>query len=446
MVSTRSSSSTSCSRSQPMKRRAEISRPMRTTGGARADEPAALLAAMPQSVKVEARAMLEAPNLFQRVVQDIGSLGVAGEKELAATVYLVGTSRKLTRPLAAIVQGPSSSGKSYVIEKAATLMPPEGVVLATKMTPQALFHMKPGALEHRFVVAGERSRLENDERAEATRALREMQSSGRLIKLMPVKVNGEIVTQTITQNGPIAFVESTTMAKIFEEDANRCLLLTTDERMEQTRRIVATLARGYSGDAHEGLVQAIIERHHALQRMLQPFTIVVPYAERLGELLAHEKVEARRAFPQLISMIQAGTLLHQHQRQIDADGRLVASPDDYELAQHLLLKPLGRLLGGKLSDPAIRFHERLVRLVSDTFTTRDVVRHEKATDRAVRGWLIELHDAGKVELIEEPKGPKPAKWRLAESGHDGGEQTDLPAPEELFPDSGVPTFRQGATA
>ena len=41
------------------------------------------------------------------------------------------------------------------------------------MTPQALFHMKPGSLAHRFVVAGERSQLENDERADATRALRE---------------------------------------------------------------------------------------------------------------------------------------------------------------------------------------------------------------------------------------------------------------------------------
>jgi hypothetical protein len=410
------------------------------------NEAAELLAKMPDSTKAEARAMLESPKLVERVVQDIGELGVAGEKALASTIYLVGMSRLLPRPLAAIVQGLTSSGKSYIIEKCASLFPPEGVLQATAMTPQALFHLKPGSLENKFVVAGERSRLENDERAEATRALREMLSSGRLVKLMPVKIAGEIRTVQIVQEGPIAFVESTTLSKIFDEDANRCLLLTTDERTEQTKRIVATLARGYSGIAHDGVVQAIIDRHHALQRMLQPFTVVVPFAGPLGELLAHDKVEARRAFPQLISMVQASALLHQYQRKIDDDGRLIAAQDDYQLARHLLLKPLGRLLGGKISDPAVRFHERLITVVTGTFTTRDIAKRETASDRAVRGWLVELHDAGKVDLIEDAKGPKPAIWKLAKADGAQEEPSDLPELRDLFPDSAVPTFRQVATA
>jgi hypothetical protein len=400
------------------------------------DEPAALLAAMPDSCKAEAMAMLESPDLMKRIVTDIRAIGVAGEAQLAATVHLVGTSRQLSKPLAAIVQGPSSSGKSYTIEKVASLFPPEAVIAATSMTPQALFHMEPGSLEHRFVVAGERSRLETDERAEATRALREMLSGGRLTKLMPVKVGGEIVTKSIVQEGPIAFIESTTLATIFNEDANRCLMLTTDERTEQTKRIVTSLAKNYSGHAHEGDVQAIIQRHHALQRMLQRMNIVVPFAERLGELITHDKVEARRAFPQLMSMIQSSAMLHQRQRQIDSDGRLVATRDDYELAGHLLLKPLGRLLGGKLSDPATRFHERLSERfkAGETFTTKDVTKQETAySDRAVRGWLVELHDAGRVEILEEPKGPKPAKWRLSPVDDDHDDQHhDLPTADKLF--------------
>ena len=61
-------------------------------------DAADLLAKMPESVRAEARTLLDAPNLMQRVVEDIGALGVAGEKELAATVYLVGTSRLLPEP------------------------------------------------------------------------------------------------------------------------------------------------------------------------------------------------------------------------------------------------------------------------------------------------------------------------------------------------------------
>jgi len=44
------------------------------------------------------------------------------------------------------------------------------------MTPAAC-STAPGSLVHRFIVAGERSRLENDASAESRRALREMISS-----------------------------------------------------------------------------------------------------------------------------------------------------------------------------------------------------------------------------------------------------------------------------
>jgi hypothetical protein len=161
-------------------------KPEAATEAAERPDAAALLDKMPEPVRAEACALLDAENLMQRVVADIGALGVAGEKELAATAYLVGTSRLLPEPLAAIVQGPTSSGKSYIVKRVASLFPPEAVITATQLTPQSLFYMQPGSLVHRFVVTGERSHLENDYTAEATRALREMLSDGRLSKLVTV--------------------------------------------------------------------------------------------------------------------------------------------------------------------------------------------------------------------------------------------------------------------
>ena len=57
------------------------------------------LASMPEAVKREASALLESPELLQRIVTDISRLGVAGERELTATAYLIGTSRLLGKPL-----------------------------------------------------------------------------------------------------------------------------------------------------------------------------------------------------------------------------------------------------------------------------------------------------------------------------------------------------------
>jgi hypothetical protein len=374
-------------------------------------EADALLQKMPQHVRDEARAMLESPDLMKMILDDVASCGVAGERELVAAIYLVGVSRLLPRPLAAIVQAPSSTGKSYVLEKTAAFFPPETVIHATAMTAQSLYYLEPGALRHRFVVAGERSRREDDETAEATRALREMIGSGRLTKLVPMKQGNQIVTQRIEQPGPIAYIETTTLTQIFDEDKNRCLLLAADERQKQTAHIVNRLAAGYSGDV--GLkVDSIIERHHTLQRMIQQRPVVIPFAEKIAERFDTERVEARRAFPHLMSMIQASALLHQFQRQLDADGRIVALEFDYVAARSLCRGPLGRLLGGTISGAALRFYDRLVDWVAGTFTTAEATRRDKKAVQNVRAWLRELCEAGAVEQIDPPKGSRPATWRM----------------------------------
>ncbi len=398
------------------------------------EQAADYLAKMPQQVRDEARAMLCDPQLFERIVVDVSALGVAGEDNLIGTLYLVGTSRQLERPLAMIVQGLTSSGKSYVIEQTARTFPPETVIHATRMTPQALFHMPAGSLRHKFIAAGERSRLENDDTAEATRALREMISAGKLSKLMPVKENGAIVTRLVDQEGPIAYTESTTLTKIFDEDANRCIIVTTDEREEQTRNIVSTLAQRYAGQTSGVDGDRIIQRHFALQRMLEKLQVVVPFAQRLGELFASDRVEARRAFPQLISMIQAAALLHQYQRRRDSDDRLIAQAEDYRIARELLAKPFTRMLGGGVSEPALRYLERLEGWFGGPFSTTQAKARESACERAVRDWLNELHFAGAVELIEPGRGPIPSTWKLSGMTAEmlRGKRGPLPTVEMVF--------------
>jgi len=402
------------------------------------------LAALEQTdpeVRKEAERLLEDPALIDRIGADIEAVGVAGEDDLRLFLYLIGTSRLLPRPLAAIVQGQSSSGKSYTVDKVAGLFPPESVVLATQMTPQALFHMPNGSLSHRWVVAGERSRIENDDTAEATRALREMLSGGRLSKLMPTKVAGEIVTVRLEQEGPIAYVESTTLSRVFEEDANRCIMLSTDERRVQTKTIMRRLALVASGKVQtEG--PRIVARHHAIQRLLERRIVVVPFAERLAEVLEvfADRVECRRAYPTLLSVVQASALLHQRQRKTDQDGRLIAEPADYGIAARLLSGPLARTIGESLSDPARRFLDRVLAEVDCPvdplpvpFRVKDVRQRLKTGRSTVSGFLSELEDKGFLDLVADTAGGRgrPAKsWKP--TGRNGEDVDVLPPGEELF--------------
>jgi hypothetical protein len=394
---------------------------------------ARLLKDTPADIKAEAEDLLHNPDLIERVSADVARQGVAGEGNLTATLYAVYSSRKLRRPLAARVRGPSTSGKSFVIDSTALLMPPEAVIFATQMTPQSLFHMKPGSLRHRLIVAGERSRSQEDEAAEATRALREMLSAGRLSKLIPLKQGNVIGTVLIEQEGPIAFVESTTQGEVFAEDENRALALYTDEQPEQTRRVLSTLAERAadpSAASAAGRVQLV---HHAAQRLLERREVVIPYAPRIAAKLSADRVEARRAFAAVLSMIEALCLLYQFQRECDGDGRLIADPDDYRTAVTLLAEPMRRQLGGGIPEPARRFAGRLYDWFEDgEFTTRQAKAKEVTSRASVYVWLSDLRSAGVVEQVEAARGSKGARYRVLPPGAWPAEAAALPDAKAVF--------------
>lgn len=372
-----------------------------------------LLAETPPEIVSLARDRLHHPDLFESILDDVRLIGVAGERKLVGTLYLVGISRLLDETLAAIVQGPSSSGKSYLIEKVSSLVPPEDVCRWTDMTANALYYMPAGALQHKLVVAGERKRRQDDETATSTKALREMLSSGRLSKSVVVRVDADALPRTvqIEQQGPIAYLESTTLTKIFDEDANRCLLLTTDEQPEQTRKIILREADRISSTEDRTARERITLVHHTLQRHLIPQPVEIPYRRQLAHLFPHHRVEARRAFPQVLRMIQASALLHQFQRELSVEG-IVANQDDYELARSLLSESLGRSLGGALSAAVVRFWEKLRQLDLEVFTAREVAKSLGINEHTARDHLRLLQDEGVVDLIELHRGCVPSKWTM----------------------------------
>lgn len=391
---------------------------------------------VPEELRLEAEAMLADPRLMERIIDDVAALGVAGERELIAAAYLCGTSRLLGKPLSMIVQGPSSSGKSYVVDKVACCFPPEAVVAATQLTPQALFYMEPGSLRHKFVVVGERSRLENDDTAEATRALREMLSSGRLSKIIPMKgVDGQLRSVRVEQEGPISYVESTTLTQVFDEDANRSILMSTDERDEQTQRIVKHVATACSGSQAVIDRDRIVARHQAAQRLLQQVDVVVPFSPRLAELFQSRRVEARRAFTHLVSLIQTSALLHQRQRETTAEGAVIATVDDYRIAKGLLSKPLTQQLGGGVSNATERFLERMMQRGRAVFTTTEAAKQEggQFSARSVRSWLAEAHEAGRLEMLSASIGPRPASWQLVQEVSGDAAPSILPHVDLLRP-------------
>jgi hypothetical protein len=145
----------------------------------------------------------------------------------------------------------------------------------------------------------------------------------------------------------------------------------------------------------------------------------------------------RRAFGQLLSLVEACALLHQFQRRIDSDGCIEAGPDDYALARELMLPPLNRTVGQRFSEPARRFFGRLRSRFEPgaVFTMTDLGKTEAVSDTAVRGWLKELAAVGLAEQVEPRKGQRPAKWKITDDAKcpDGPAADLLPPVEIVFP-------------
>lgn len=363
------------------------------------------------NVQEAAEKFLGSPCLFDELASDFAELGIVGEKQLATLLYVLGTSRLANTPLHGIIQSPSSSGKSFVAEQVIGLMPPAEVLSATAISPNALYNLGEDGLKHKVVFLAERQHAQvrpGSPAANGTLALRELLSKGEITK--KVTVGGK--TRSIHQKGPIAYLETTTLGKIFAEDASRMLSLSTDASREQTRRIMRETAERAAGNGpDEARLAFIRQKHHAAQRMLEPLKVRIPYAELLS--LPSTNPTARRAFDHLLACIKAVALLCQKDRPV-IDGAIDATPADYGIVYELLVPVLRRSLS-----PECQSQFELAKLLEteskgQPFTMADMKEWTHKRRTTLNDLLKPLRGSGLIEEVKTGNRRKKT-YRVASS-------------------------------
>ncbi len=243
-------------------------------------------------------------------------------------------------------------------------------------------------------------------------------SRQKLTQAVPLKdpATGKISTQILTVEGPVAYLETTTDAKIHHENATRCFEITLDETTEQTRRIhqVQRERRMPSTENLHRVGADIRERHHNAHRLLKSVLVFIPYADRLT--FPDKKLRNRRDHERFLCLIEASAFLHQHQRERgktdDGDDYILASLDDYELAYALAQEVLAMTLhelsrGAKdvwqqtrdwlLKEAGSSFSERI-------FTRRELRQVTGAEDHQLRSALTELVEMEYLEVAAGTPG------------------------------------------
>jgi hypothetical protein len=78
------------------------------------------------------------PDILEALARDVGLHGIIGEERLAKLVYLTVVTRHLAKPVSLVVKGPSSGGKSFVVERTLGFFPGEAYYALTAMSERAL--------------------------------------------------------------------------------------------------------------------------------------------------------------------------------------------------------------------------------------------------------------------------------------------------------------------
>ena len=311
-------------------------------------------AALREALWLTVRELAQASDLIERMVKQVEALGVVNEHELITLTYIAATSRVLKRPINTVTKGASSGGKSFTTEHVLELIGPDFVNKLTSSSALSLvYDTRP--LAHTVMLLFEANQLQGEKQADKdstfAQLTRSLLSEGRIIHHTTVEdpnsPTGRRV-ERIVREGPIALITTTT-GELYSENETRMLTWRVHEDADQTKAVMSGLA-----DRAVGYVAASpdLSVWHDLQRWIAfgPDDAVVPFARQITDKIEPLMVRFRRDVGSLFSFVKASAILHQAQRQKDAQGRVIAVVADYALAYPIFSRVMAESAGKAVPD------------------------------------------------------------------------------------------------
>jgi len=357
--------------------------------------------------------LAKAPNILERFAAKLAQSGVAGEARIAKLLYLAVTSRLLQRPVSIALKGPSSGGKSHVVERVLSFVPESAYYALTAMSERTLAYSEE-PIKHRFLVIYEAAGMSGEF---ATYLMRSLLSEGRVRYETVEKTSEGMKPRLIEREGPTGLIVTTTAVKLHPENETRLLSLTVTDTQDQTRAVMAALAVEASEAGPN------FESWHALQVWLESaeHRVSIPYAKILADLIPPVAVRLRRDFGALLNLIRAHAVLHQASRDRDAEGRIIATiEEDYAVVRELVADLVSE--GIEVTVPK---------------TVRETVGAVKRLREDSKGEPVTV-----AELARELKLDRSAVSRRARNAKDRGYLRDLEdnprKPSRLIPGDDLP--------
>jgi hypothetical protein len=368
--------------------------------------------------------LAEEPDILGRFAQELARSGVAGESRIAKLLYLAVTSRLLERPVSVALKGPSSGGKSYLVDRVLSFVPERAYYALTAMSERTLAYSEE-PIRHRFLVIYEAAGMSGEF---ATYLMRSLLSEGRVRYETVEKTSEGMKPRLIEREGPTGLIVTTTAVKLHPENETRLLSLTVTDTQDQTRAVMAALAEE-AGEAGPNF-----EPWHAFQVWLEgaEHSVSIPFAKILADLIPPVAVRLRRDFGALLNLIRAHALLHRATRERDGEGRIDATIHDYAAVRELVVDLVGESVETTVLATVRETVEAVKRLregsKGDPVTVAELARELKLDRSAVSRRARNAKDRGYLRDLEDnPR--KPSRLVLGDDLPD--DVQILPKPEDV---------------
>jgi hypothetical protein len=343
---------------------------------------------------------LKSPDLLSRTKQAIAQSGIIGEETNALIAYLTYTSRKRHTPLHLMCLGASGTGKTWLQERVSELMPEEDKLEITTLSMNAFYYFGKEELKHKLLL------IEDLDGAESVLyPLRELQSKRKISKTVTLKDSkGNLKTVTLNVEGPVCVSGCTTRESLYEDNANRCILLYMDNSQEQDKRVMDYQRKLSAGLIDQYEERKVREQLKNVQRLLKPITVKNPYATYLN--LPEAVFKPRRTMLLLLLFIETITYYHQYQRELKTDTDtgeqyIESTIEDIEAAFRLLETTLLKK-SDELNDACRTFFERLKTLLkqndTESFYSKEIRSAMRLSPSSLGRYLYELERMGYIKI------------------------------------------------
>jgi DNA-binding HxlR family transcriptional regulator len=328
-------------------------------------------------------------------------------------LLLAMTSRKMRDPLSVICLARSGVGKSYLMEKVAECIPKQETKEATQFSGNSFYYFK------REEIRGKVFLIEDLDGAQAVMfPIRELQTKKRISKTVTIKdKNGQMRTVTLIVEGPVSVIGCTTKEKIYEDNANRAILIYLDGSKEQDERIMdyQKNLRANLIDTHtEKILQNKLQN---MQRVLEPIKVVNPYAPIID--IPKEDFKPRRTLPLLLGFIETITFYCQRQRQEKADETtgevyIEVHPQDVLFRKADELSGAAREFYQFVSDKERKFTDKNMNS-GKGFYARNVREESRIHPRTLNRYLNELAEYGLLQVTGGNRNTTGYSYKLVEN-------------------------------